>query len=159
MVIEETGPNSHAECPACHKLMCMWCRTAWHQGQTCGEAKVLHRMLPCRSVHMQSSWSVCSVVHTSVYTRVCHSAAHSVSDMTANATLLMYCNALQSSHNLWQDLGVAWILFRGSEVSEASTWQQAQAQQVVNFVVVSHDFTLRDPISQRPSLSVHYILL
>lgn len=40
MVSDDAGPNTHAECPACHKLMCMWCRTAWHSEQTCGEAKV-----------------------------------------------------------------------------------------------------------------------
>ena len=40
MVADERGPNMHAECPACHRLLCLWCRTPWHQGQTCGEAKV-----------------------------------------------------------------------------------------------------------------------
>ena len=40
MVADERGPNTSAECPACHSLLCMWCRTPWHQGLTCGEAKV-----------------------------------------------------------------------------------------------------------------------
>ena len=40
MVADERGPNMHAECPACHRMLCLWCRTPWHQGQTCGEAKV-----------------------------------------------------------------------------------------------------------------------
>ena len=40
MVAEQTGPNTSAECPACHRLLCLWCRTPWHARQTCGEAKV-----------------------------------------------------------------------------------------------------------------------
>ncbi|KAL3131227.1 hypothetical protein ABBQ38_000525 [Trebouxia sp. C0009 RCD-2024] len=27
MVAEQTGPNTSAECPACHRLLCLWCRT------------------------------------------------------------------------------------------------------------------------------------
>ncbi|KAL3135328.1 hypothetical protein ABBQ32_007521 [Trebouxia sp. C0010 RCD-2024] len=39
MVAEQTGPNTSAGCPACHRLLCLWCRTPWHPRQTCGEAK------------------------------------------------------------------------------------------------------------------------
>lgn len=40
MVAEQTGPNTSRECPACHRLLCLSCRTPWHARQTCGEAKM-----------------------------------------------------------------------------------------------------------------------
>ena len=54
MVTEEIGPDTSAECPACHRLLCL-CRTPWHAGQSCGEAKVTaylpawHNSCACQS--------------------------------------------------------------------------------------------------------------
>lgn len=39
MVAEERGPNQQAECLACHRWLCLWCRTPWHHNQSCGQAK------------------------------------------------------------------------------------------------------------------------
>ena len=73
MVTEETGPNTSAECPACHRLLCLWCRIPWHAGQTCGEAMVrltgLHAIiaadqLATTSVLLKCTGATCQTQHT-----------------------------------------------------------------------------------------------